>query len=79
MKRMKQLLSFALCLLLVIGLFPAQASAGAKKAVRSVTISNVTTSTLVLNPRQTYKLKTTVKVTGKASKKVTYTLSLIHI
>ena len=75
MKRMKQLLSFALCLLLVIGLFPAQASAGAKKAVRSVTISNVTTSTLVLNPRQTYKLKTTVKVTGKASKKVTYTSS----
>lgn len=35
----------------------------------------MTTSTLVLNPRQTYKLKTTVKVTGKASKKVTYTSS----
>ncbi len=65
-----------MALALVLGATPIQAQAAlAKKTVKSVQITKPDTTTLVLKKNKTYQLKTKVTVSGKASKKVTYSSS----
>lgn len=74
-KTARRTAAFFLCAMLVIGALlppPTPVSAAPKKQVKSVSISNVKTSTLVLKAKKSFRLKTTVKVTGKASKSVSY-------
>ena len=51
---------------------PVDAQAKTKKAVTSVKITNVGSKTLVMKKGKSFKLKTSVKVKGGASKKVTF-------
>ena len=76
MKRMvKKTTAVVLAVAMLVGMMPMHVSAAKKGEVTSVTIKNVDTKTLVLKPKKTFKLKTAVKVKGKASKKVTYSSS----
>ncbi len=76
MKQMcKKVTALLLTAVMIVSMMPVNASAAKKGEVKSVTIKNVDTKTLVLKPKKTFKLKTTVKVSGKASKKVVYTSS----
>ena len=75
MREGKRITAVLLTMAMVIGSFatnPYMAEAKSKKAVKSVSISNVDSKTLVLKKGQKYKLKAKVKVTGGASKKVTW-------
>lgn len=75
MRKGKRITAVLLTMAMIIGSFatnPYMAEAKSKKAVKSVSISNVDSKTLVLKKGQKYKLKAKVKVTGGASKKVTW-------
>ena len=75
MRKGKRITAVLLTMAMVIGSFatdPYVAEAKSKKAVKSVSISNVDSKTLVLKKGEKFKLKTKVKVTGGASKKVSY-------
>ena len=71
MRKGKRITAVLLTMAMVIGSFatdPYVAEAKSKKAVKSVSISNVDSKTLVLKKGEKFKLKTKVKVTGGASK-----------
>lgn len=90
MRKGKRLLAFSLAMVMAVSSFAGNGyvakAAGintdevtalgkSKKAVTSVSITNVNTQILVLKKKGTYKLKVKVKATGGASKKVTFTSS----
>lgn len=76
MKTAKKILTFVLALSLVLGSYSVPASAAkAKKAVKSVTVTNVKKGKLTMTAGKTFKIKVKVKVKGGASKKVTYSTS----
>lgn len=73
---MKRIMAFMMAVVLAMGTISIDSQAASKKkAVKSISISNLDTKTLVLKPKKTFKLKTKVTVSGKASKKVTYSSS----
>lgn len=73
---MKRIIAFMMAVVLVLGTISIDSQAASKKkAVKSISITNLETTTLVLKPKKTFKLKTKVTVSGKASKKVTYSSS----
>lgn len=74
---MKKATAILMSAAMVVGMAPHSASAAAKKTgtVKSVTIKNIVDKKLVLKPQKTFKLVPTVRVSGKASKKVTYATS----
>lgn len=73
---MKKIIAFMMAVVLVMGTISIDSQAASKKkAVKSISITNLETKTLVLKPKKTFKLKTKVKVSGKVSKKVTYSSS----
>lgn len=73
---MKKVIALFMAFMLIAGMIPVTAYAATGKAkVKSVTIKNLDTKTLVLKPKQTFKLKTKVTVSGKASKKVSFSSS----
>ncbi|MCM1272006.1 MAG: carbohydrate binding domain-containing protein [Clostridium sp.] len=73
MKQWKRRLAVLVALVLMVSAMPLNAQAAAKKGtVKTVTITNPSTKTLVLKKGQKFKLKTKVVTTGKASKKVTF-------
>jgi len=72
----KRTIAMMMTAVMIIGLVPVTAEAASKKGtVKSVTIKNLDTTTLVLKKGKSFKLKTKVTVSGKASKKVTYSSS----
>lgn len=73
--KMKRMLAVALAVVLVVGLVPTTAEAAKKGKVKSIAISNVNSSTLVLKKGKTFSLKVKVSTSGKASKKVSYSSS----
>lgn len=80
MKAAKKLLVVTLAMVLAVSSLAdntcvAQAKGKKKKAVTSVTITNVDSPVLVLKKKGTYKLKVKVKTTGGASKKVSFSSS----
>ena len=73
---MKKVMALFMAFMLIAGMIPVTAYAATGKAkVKSVTIKNLDTKTLVLKPKQKFKLKTKVTVSGKASKKVSFSSS----
>lgn len=78
MKQFKRGLAFLLAMVLVLSTTSVgvQAATTKKGTVKAVTITNPSTKTLVMKKGKTFKLKTSVEVTGKkVSKAVTYTTS----
>ncbi|MGN0367899.1 MAG: Ig domain-containing protein, partial [Wujia sp.] len=75
MKAFKRVIAFIMTVMLIVGSVSVTGYAAEKKTVKSVKITNVSTSSLVLKKGKTFKLKTKVEVTGKASKKVSYSSS----
>ncbi len=74
MRRLKRAVAIALTVAMMasmIGVLPTDVSAAAGK-VKSITIKNIDSNTLVLKKGKTFTLKTVVKTTGKVSKKATY-------
>ena len=75
-KIIKKATAFLMAGVMVVGMAPVTTSAAKKKAtVKSVTINNLDTKTLVIKPKKSFKLKTKVTVNGKISKKVTFSSS----
>lgn len=73
---LKKTIAFIMAVVLVLGTISIDSQAASKKkAVKSVSVTNLESKTLVLKPKKTFKLKTKVTVSGKASKKVTYSSS----
>ncbi len=75
---LKRILTLVMALILCLSIvtIPAtESSAATKKAVKSITVKNLPAKTLTLKKGKTFKLKVTVKVTGGASKAVTYSSS----
>lgn len=79
MKQWKRGLAFFLAAVLMMSSMSVGVQAASNKSkkatVKSVTITKPDTKTLVLKKGKSYKLKTKVEVTGKASKKLQYTSS----
>lgn len=75
LKSMKRFMAFVLAVALVTGSLTVPVQAKTKKAVKSVSITNVKYGKVVLKKGKTFALKTKVEVTGKASKKVTFASS----
>ncbi len=76
MKLFKRSIALVMTAVMIATMAPISAEAATKKGtVKSITIKNLDSKTLVLKKGKTFKLKTKVKVTGKASKKVTYSSS----
>ncbi len=76
MKRFRSIIAVVMAVMMVVGTVPTQTfAAPKKKAVTSVTITSPSTSKLVMKKGSTYQLKTKVAVTGKATKKVTFSSS----
>lgn len=74
MRRAKRVVAMTLTFVMVmslIGFLPTDVSAAGGK-VKSVTVKNLDSNTLVLKKGKTFTLKTAVKTSGKVSKKVTY-------
>ena len=71
MKKLTRLLAMMLVLVVIAGTMTTYVDAASKKkAVKSVTITNLNDKTLVLKANKTFQLKTKVTVTGNASKRV---------
>ncbi|MBE5942968.1 MAG: glycosyl hydrolase family protein [Lachnospiraceae bacterium] len=76
MRRFKKTAAFLMAAVMVVTMTPITAQAAPKKGkVKSVTIKNVDTDTIVLKKGKSFKLKVKVNVSGKVSKKVTYSSS----
>lgn len=76
MGNIKRIVAFVMAAVLIMGMVSIDSqAASAKNTVKSISITNLDTTTLVLKPKKTFKLKTKVTVSGKASKKVTYSSS----
>lgn len=73
MKQFKRTLAVLIALVLMVSAMPVTAQAATKKGtVKSVTITNPSTKTLVLKKGQTFRMKTKITTTGKISKKITF-------
>ena len=80
MSKAKRILALMMAVVMITGSVSMTGQAATKKkpvkkSVKSVSITNVSSGTLVLKKGKTFKLKTKVTVTGKASKKVSFSSS----
>jgi beta-glucanase (GH16 family) len=76
MKSLKRIIAMIIVVIMVVSSVSFDASAATTKAtkatVKSITVTNLPSNTVVIKKNKTFKLKVSVKTTGKASKKVTY-------